>query len=285
MPELPEVETIAKGLKPLVENKKIIQATIRQPQLRWRLDDDFAEKVEGRSILNISRRSKYLIFKLDDAHLLWHLGMSGSLGFSSPEQEWQKHQHLGLTLSDEKSISDKKDVKASEIIQLRYLDPRRFGFVIWTDKNPLEHKLLVSLAPEPLSAEFNAQYLYPLLQKRTQPIKTFIMDAHKVVGVGNIYANEALFAAKISPLRKAGDLSFAETELLVTEIKKVLQKALKAGGTTLKDFKNIQGKAGYFSQELQVYGREGQKCTRCAKNIIALKIGQRSSFYCPTCQA
>lgn len=275
MPELPEVETIARGLKPLVKGRKILAVTIKQPQLRWRLDSNLAEKLESKKILNLWRRSKYLIFDLEDAHILWHLGMSGSFSFNDPKTTWQKHQHLGLTLSSTSSF---------EKIQLRYLDPRRFGFVIWTDKNPLEHKLLKNLAPEPLSEAFNVDYLYPLLQKRTQAIKNFIMDAHKVVGVGNIYANEALFGAKISPLRKAGDLSFTETQALVKQIKKVLKKSLKAGGTTLKDFKNIEGKSGYFAQELEVYAKAGQECPRCEQKLVALKQNQRSSFYCPACQ-
>lgn len=275
MPELPEVETIVQGLKPLVTGRKILEVTIKQPQLRWRLDSDLAEKLETKKILNLWRRSKYLIFDLEDAHILWHLGMSGSFSFNDPQAIWQKHQHLGLTLSSTSSF---------EKVQLRYLDPRRFGFVIWTDKNPLEHKLLKNLAPEPFSEAFNADYLYPLLQKRTQAIKTFIMDARKVVGVGNIYANEALFGAKISPLRKAGDLNFAETQALIKQIKKVLKKSLKAGGTTLKDFKNIEGKSGYFAQELQVYAKDGQKCPRCEQKLVALKQNQRSSFYCPYCQ-
>lgn len=281
MPELPEVETIAKGLNPLVKDKTIIDAKVRQAQLRWRIDDDFVKKVVGRKIINIGRRSKYLIFELDDAHLLWHLGMSGSLGFNSPSEKWQKHQHLGLTLSDAPNYADKKH---KSLIQLRYLDPRRFGFVIWTAENPLEHKLLKSLAPEPLSDAFNADYLYSLLKNKRQVIKNFIMNSHQVVGVGNIYASEALFAAKISPLRQAGDLTLNEAKTLVDEIKKVLQKALKAGGTTLKDFKNIEGKAGYFSQELQVYGRDGEPCNSCSKKLVALRIGQRNSFYCPNCQ-
>ena len=199
-----------------------------------------------------------------------HLGMSGNLRIVDKKIKPEKHDHLDILFASGKV--------------LRFHDPRRFGSIIWTKRDPLQHKLIKHLGPEPLNSDFNGEWLYRRSRKRTQAIKNFIMDSHNVVGVGNIYASESLFLAGINPKRKAGKASLERYERLATAIKKILKQSIKQGGTTLRDFVNGDGKPGYFQQQLNVYGRAGQPCKKCKSTIKEIKLGQRSSFYCPNCQ-
>lgn len=268
MPELPEVETSRLGILPYLQHQKIKKITVRQPKLRWLVDPDIVS-TQGQTIITVKRRAKYLLIELENGWIVIHLGMSGSLRILPEFHEAEKHDHIDLELENG--------------IVLRYTDPRRFGAWLWT---PFLEWLpqLKNLGPEPLSNEFSAEYLYPLLKNKKIPIKSFIMDNHVVVGVGNIYASESLFMAKILPMKLANTLTLAETELLVQAIKKVLEKSILQGGTTLKDFLQSDGKPGYFAQQLQVYGRANQPCFVCNTLIQSQKIAQRNTFYCICCQ-
>ena len=270
MPELPEVETTANGIRPHLLNNTIRQVIIRESRLRWPTPRGLSGKLQGQTVTNLSRRGKYLIFSFDTGHMLVHLGMSGSLRITDATLPPKKHDHIDWVLNTGKA--------------LRFCDPRRFGSVHWTIKNPQEHPLLRELGPEPLSADFDNALLFNKSRKRKIPVKQFIMDAHIVVGVGNIYANEALFLAGIRPRRAAGRISRQHAEKLTTAIKQVLAAAIKQGGTTLRDFVNEQGQPGYFRQQLNVYERQGQPCHVCHTVIKKVVIGQRSSYYCKQCQ-
>jgi len=270
MPELPEVETTRCGIIPHVEGQKIDQVTIRHFQLRWPIPDNLAEILTSQTVHSIKRRAKYLLFQCDSGTLIIHLGMSGHLQIVSESDPIAKHSHLDIKLDN------------GEI--LRFTDPRRFGAVLWTSDAIEQHPLLNHLGPEPLSDKFSAHYLHKISRNRRTTIKTFIMNGKHVVGVGNIYANEALFLSGIHPKLLAGKLSKAKATILVDIIKEVLEKAIKAGGTTLKDFKNSEGKPGYFAQQLNVYGREGEVCTQCGTHIKHFKEAQRATFFCPKCQ-
>lgn len=270
MPELPEVETTRRGIAPHLEGYRIKHVTIRNHSLRWPIPDSLADILTTQTIHNIKRRAKYLLFQCDTGTLIIHLGMSGHLQIVTSDAPIAKHSHVDICL-DNGSI-------------LRYTDPRRFGAVLWTSEPIKQHSLLNHLAPEPLSDKFTPDYLIKLSKGRRTTIKTFIMNGKYVVGVGNIYANEALFLTGIHPKTLAGEVSHEQLEQLVSVIKTVLKKAIEAGGTTLKDFKNSEGKPGYFAQQLNVYGRENKPCPQCGTSIQHYKETQRATFYCSQCQ-
>ncbi len=269
MPELPEVETTLRGISPHIIKRKIEQVIIRQPRLRWPIPAELPSLLKQQTLLGIKRRGKYLVFKFEHGHAMIHLGMSGSLRIVDAKMPPNTHDHMDWVLGD---------------IALRYHDPRRFGCVLWIDGEPSEHKLLRDLGPEPLTTEFTADYLYERSRKRTQAVKQFIMDSHIVVGVGNIYANEALYMARIKPIRKAGALTKIQCDDLARLIKFVLQRSIDQGGTTLRDFVGGDGKPGYFQQQLLVYGRGGEPCGQCGKPLKEIRMNDRTTVYCVDCQ-
>lgn len=270
MPELPEVETTRRGISPHIVGKKIKTVTVRNGQLRWPIESSLPKILSGSKLKDIERRGKYLVLKFEQGHVLWHLGMSGSLRICKKSETPKLHDHI--------------DVAFSNGNILRYHDPRRFGAVVWTQEPVAEHKLIAHLGPEPLSPDFTAEYCFEKSRKRKQAIKTWVMDSKIVVGVGNIYANESLFNAGIHPLKPAGKVSRVQYTRLCHEIKTVLEKAINQGGTTLRDFVGGDGKPGYFAQQLNVYGRGGEPCTQCGKALIEKNVGQRSTVYCTNCQ-
>jgi formamidopyrimidine-DNA glycosylase len=268
MPELPEVETTMRGIEPWLVNKTIQEVVVRDSRLRWPVPDA-VQKACNQVVKNIRRRAKYIIIELPKGNLLLHLGMSGSVRVLTEHVEVKKHDHIDISTRD---------------CIIRFNDPRRFGAFLWADNPVDEHALLASLGPEPLSDGFDADYLHRVSRGRKLAIKNFIMDGKVVVGVGNIYASEALFMAGIHPLRAASRISKQRYEGLVSAIRDVLGRAIRQGGTTLRDFADSDGSPGYFAQELLVYGRAGQDCFQCASPIRQKVIGQRSSFYCTNCQ-
>lgn len=270
MPELPEVETTGRGISPHILGKKIEHVVVRHRQLRWLIEKDFEANLLGECIESVTRRAKYLLIQTPTGTLIAHLGMSGNLRIVDESAPVKKHDHVDIVF-DEQTI-------------LRFNDQRRFGALIWTTSDATSHALLSHLGVEPLSSEFTGEYLCQLAQKRRVPIKTFLMNSHIVVGVGNIYANEALFMAGILPMRHAGELSLPACEKIVSCIQTVLVNAIEQGGTTLRDFVNAQGKAGYFQQELHVYGRGKKPCTHCTKPIQEIRLANRSTFFCAHCQ-
>jgi len=270
VPELPEVETTRQGLAPHLAGATVIGIVIRQPRLRWPIPDNLPERINGLPVLSLTRRAKYLLMEFDTGTLLLHLGMSGSLRILQNDTPPEKHDHFDLLLDNGK------------LMRLR--DPRRFGAILWQEGNITTHPLLAKLGPEPLEANFNADYFYQSSRGRNVPVKQFIMDNQVVVGVGNIYASEALFSAGIAPQIKAGNLSLARCTKLVEVIRATLREAINAGGSTLRDFVNASGNPGYFQQEHRVYGRAGEPCRLCSHPVKQLKQGQRSSFYCEHCQ-
>jgi len=268
MPELPEVETSCRGIEPHAKGEKIMSVCVRQPKLRWPVDPNLSELVANQKIEGVKRRAKYLQLQTEKGDLLIHLGMSGSLKIVT-DQAVTKHDHLDILLSNGKII--------------RFNDPRRFGCVLFNQQGR-QHPLLINLGPEPLSDDFNAAYLQQKAKTRKGAIKNFIMNAQIVVGVGNIYAAESLFMSGIHPNRAANRVSFKRLTELVSMIKMVLEKAILAGGSSLKDFTGSDGKPGYFQQELLVYGRQNLPCVQCETSLKNLIIGQRASVYCPHCQ-
>lgn len=270
MPELPEVETTLRGIHPFVIDADLSDVIVRNASLRWPVPVELLELLVGQKIIEASRRAKYILLHFHSATVILHLGMSGSLRVLDKGQIPQKHDHIDLVLNDEKV--------------LRFNDPRRFGCLLVTHDSPEEHKLLAHLGPEPLESRFDAEYLFKQSRKRRVPVKNFIMQGQVVVGVGNIYASEALFLASVMPTRKANTVTKREYSKLVETIKFVLQRSIDMGGTTLRDFTQVDGQAGYFKQKLQVYDRLNQPCRECSTTIKKLVIGQRSSFYCPHCQ-
>ena len=270
MPELPEVETTCNGIRPHLQGKTIVGAEVRNSSLRWPVPADLAEQISGQKIKEISRRGKYIIIQLQTGAMIIHLGMSGGVRVVNKSTDLKKHDHVDIEFANE--------------MVLRYHDPRRFGCVLWTDKDPEQHKVLSKLGVEPLTDVFSGEFLQEKAKGKTRAIKLFLMDSHIVVGVGNIYANEALFLAGIDPQTAVKDISREKYDLLVENIKAVLEKAIKSGGTTLRDFTNSEGKPGYFQQQLNVYGRAGEKCVRCDGTIKQIRQGQRSTFFCPGCQ-
>jgi formamidopyrimidine-DNA glycosylase len=271
VPELPEVETTCRGLAPHLLGRTVTAVTVRNPRLRWPIPADLPQQLQGHRLQTLERRGKYLLFGFAHGCLIGHLGMSGSMRILQEPRAVAKHDHV--------------DIQFGPQVLLRYTDPRRFGALLWTAGAPAEHDLLASLGPEPLTDTFDAAYLFARSRQRTQAIKTFIMDSHVVVGVGNIYANEALFRAGIRPTKAAGQVSLRAYEQLVADIKTVLAQAIAQGGTTLRDFTGGDGKPGYFRQTLAVYGRGGQPCISCGKVLKEIKLGQRATVYCTRCQS
>jgi len=269
MPELPEVETTRRGLKPHVSGHRVEALVIRQRQLRWPIPRA-ADGVTGQAIESIGRRGKWLLFRTKTGTLLVHLGMSGSLRVIRPAPPPGPHDHVDLALDTGALV--------------RFTDPRRFGAVLWQDGDPLAHPMLSRLGPEPLSDDFDGDYLWRRSRGRRAAVKNFIMDGRIVVGVGNIYAAEALFFAGIHPLRAAGRIARARYHRLAETIRDVLARAIAAGGTTLRDFTVADGSPGYFSQQLAVYGRDGLDCPACSGTLAHRVIGQRATVYCPACQ-
>lgn len=269
MPELPEVETTRLGLFPLL-NQSVAQVVIRNASLRWPIPVSLPSLLVGQTLNKLTRRAKYILAHFDHGVLLLHLGMSGRLCLLAHDEPAQKHDHFDILFA------------SGQVLRLR--DPRRFGAVLWAGENPHEHVLLKKLGVEPLEDMFTAQYLYQQTRTRTAAIKTTIMDSHLVVGVGNIYASESLFRARIHPETLAKGLTLAQCELLVAEIKSTLHNALAAGGSSLRDFIGADGNPGYFQQQYFVYGRTGEPCRICNAPIQTIKQGQRSTFYCAACQ-
>ena len=273
MPELPEVETTCNGIRPYAEGQRITEFIIRNGRLRWPVEPHLTNTLTNTLINSVSRRGKYILLNTSKGVLMIHLGMSGNLRILSANTECLKHDHIDIVLSNQRV--------------LRLNDPRRFGSVLWhpvEDGNIENHKLLCKLAPEPLSTEFNEDYLYQKISSKNVSIKKLIMNNQIIVGAGNIYANEALFKTGTHPLTLGKTLSKPECQQLVIQIKKILEASIKQGGTTLKDFLKPDGKPGYFEQELNVYGRNNQPCTQCGTTIEKVVISQRASFFCPTCQ-
>lgn len=270
MPELPEVETARRGLERHLRNRKVNAVTVRERRLRWPVPRALLKELPGQRIRALRRRAKYLLLETDAGTAILHLGMSGSLRLLAADTPAQKHDHVDIVLDSGTA--------------LRLRDPRRFGTLLWTTRDPAKHKLLQALGPEPLSGEFDGEYLFDKARKRKVAVKNFIMNSHIVAGVGNIYASEALFLARIHPARPAGRITRERYATLAESIKKVLMAAIQAGGTTLRDFSRADGEPGYFRQRLRVYGRDGQKCYRCGGIVVAKVTGQRSSYYCPNCQ-
>ncbi|RBO84629.1 bifunctional DNA-formamidopyrimidine glycosylase/DNA-(apurinic or apyrimidinic site) lyase [Marinomonas aquiplantarum] len=271
MPELPEVETTMRGIEPHLVGQKIAKVDIRQPQLRWLITPELSQDILEQEVVKVSRRGKYIGVHTAKGTMIIHLGMSGSLYFVPANTPPLFHDHVDFQIADTDQW-------------LRYTDPRRFGAILWTTDDWLEHDLLSHLGPEPLSDEFDVDYFYAKAKGRKVPIKTFVMDSKVVVGVGNIYANEALFMAGIRPTRMAGNISKVRMRKLLECIKIVLANAIKQGGTTLKDFVGGDGKPGYFKQELAVYGRAGLPCTQCQQALTEVRQAQRSTVYCVKCQ-
>jgi len=270
VPELPEVETVKRGISPHLIGCHLRGAVVRHRQLRLPLDQNLGEKLKGRKVCGVERRAKYLLIGVEGGTLLVHLGMSGSLRLEKESDPVRKHDHVDILLPRGKV--------------LRYHDPRRFGLVRWLTTAPGKHRLLRHLGPEPLEKEFSADTLFSASRKRKAAVKSFVMDSKVVVGVGNIYASEALFRAGIRPTTPAGKVSKPRYETLTTQIKEVLQESIERGGTTLRDFRGAGGELGYFVQSLDVYGRTGEGCRCCGATIKTANIAQRSTFWCPRCQ-
>jgi formamidopyrimidine-DNA glycosylase len=269
MPELPEVETTRRGLAPHLQGQRIAHVVLRRPDLRWPIPFDVIEKLPGQRINAVRRRAKYLLIDTQAGSALLHLGMSGSLRVLPENTPVETHDHVDIVLEKQRV--------------LRFNDPRRFGCLLWQAPNET-HELLRNLGPEPLDDAFNGDYLFQRSRKRSAPVKTFLMDQHIVVGVGNIYAAESLFRAGISPLREAGKVSRERYARLADAAKDILAHAIKRGGTTLRDFISPDGQPGYFEQELSVYGRGGEPCPNCARPLKQASIGQRASVWCGHCQ-
>ena len=270
MPELPEVETTRRGIAPHVEGRRVAGVEVRQRKLRKPVPPRLAAEVTGQRIDAVERRAKYLLARTEAGTLIIHLGMSGNLRLVEPGTPPGPHDHVDIQIQGGRT--------------LRSTDPRRFGMVLWTRRDPTQHELLAQLGPEPLTDDFDGERLFELSRGRKGSVKAFVMESRVVVGVGNIYASESLFLAGINPKRAAGKVSRERYQRLAETIKEVLARAIEAGGTTLRDFVGGDGKPGYFAQQLNVYGREGKPCHQCGTTIKQITQGQRSSFYCPRCQ-
>jgi formamidopyrimidine-DNA glycosylase len=269
VPELPEVETSRRGIAPWLEQQEVSDVIVRDRRLRWPVPDDIELRLSGQTIRSVDRRAKYLLFDTGSGTAMLHLGMSGSVRIIDQDEPAGKHDHVDIRLESGKA--------------LRFRDPRRFGSLLWAE-DPFEHALLCDLGPEPLSDDFDGEYLWHASRGRKVSIKPFIMNSTIVVGVGNIYASEALYGAGIHPKRQAGRVARVRMDRLATSIRTVLQRAIDAGGTTLRDFHGGDGEPGYFKQQLDVYDREGFPCRLCNTPIKAVVLGQRSTYYCKTCQ-
>jgi formamidopyrimidine-DNA glycosylase len=270
MPELPEVETTRRGVDPHVVGRRIVSLAMHEPRLRWRVPDSLPGEVAGQRVRKTGRRAKYLLLELDSGTLLLHLGMSGSLRVLPADTPRITHDHFDLLLDSG--------------LTLRFNDPRRFGSLHYTTGSPNEHPLLARLAPEPLDDAFDADYLWRITRKRRVAIKQLLMNSTLVVGVGNIYASEALFRARIRPTRPARSLKRAEVVKLARAVRAVLTMAIRVGGTTLRDYVGADGNPGYFKQKLYVYERVKKPCRVCKTLVRQLTQGHRSTYYCPSCQ-
>jgi formamidopyrimidine-DNA glycosylase len=270
LPELPEVETTRRGIEPYAVGRKIVRLAVHEPRLRWPVARTMSRQVAGQKIRATARRAKYLLFELEAGTLLLPLGRSGPLGVLPAATARRRHDHIDLVLDSGQA--------------LRFNDPRRFGSLHYTDRPVNEHPLLVRLAPEPFDRAFSAAYLYRVTRRRRVAIKQLLMNSRLVVGAGNIYANEALFRARIRPQRQARSLSRADAARLVRAVRAVLKAAIRAGGTSLRDYVGADGAAGYFRQKLYVYERAGSPCRLCRTAVRHVNQGQRSSYYCPLCQ-
>ncbi len=269
MPELPEVETTRRGIAPRLVGARVEAVHIRQSKLRWPVADEIASTLPGQRVERVERRAKYLLIGTRAGDAIVHLGMSGSLRIVDPTTVIGPHDHVDLALDSGE--------------RLRFHDPRRFGSWLWQASGTI-HPLLAALGPEPLGPEFNGDTLWRRSRGRRAPVKSFLMDQRIVVGVGNIYAAEALFAAGIHPLRATGRVSRERYDLLAACVRNVLTHAIKLGGTTLRDYVNASGDPGYFELELAAYGRAGAPCRNCGGALRHAVIGQRASVYCPRCQ-
>ncbi len=270
MPELPEVETTRSAIEPLNAQQTGISRQVRQATLWWPIPEALSIELPGQVVQQVRRRGKYLLIETDLGTLIIHLGMSGSLRILNDNRPPQKHDHV--------------DIEFASGAILRYTDPRRFGSLLWERGDVAAHPLLAKLGPEPLNVEFDTEYLFKHSRRRKAPVKLFIMDSHVVVGVGNIYANEALFMSGINPNRAAGSISKKRYAALVAAIKSVLANAIKVGGTTLRDFTGSSGNPGYFKQSLLVYGRGKLPCKTCGATLKEVRLGQRTTVFCPKCQ-
>jgi formamidopyrimidine-DNA glycosylase len=270
LPELPEVETTRRGLARYARKRRIAALAVYEPRLRWPVARNLPKQLAGQRIERVGRRAKYLLLRLESGTLLLHLGMSGNLRAVPADTPRLRHDHFDLRLDSG--------------LALRFNDPRRFGSLLYTRGDPHEHRLLAALGPEPFSAAFNGDYLYRVTRGRRLALKQLLMNSRLVVGVGNIYASEALFRARLRPGRQARSLSRAEAARLVRAVRTVLRQAIRAGGTTLRDYLGADGAPGYFRQRLYVYERRGQPCRRCGTAVRGTTHGQRSTYYCPTCQ-
>jgi formamidopyrimidine-DNA glycosylase len=268
MPELPEVEVTRRGIAPHLVGRTIVAVKVREPRLRWRVPAA-VRSLAGRKVRKVQRRGKYLLLDCGDGHLILHLGMSGSLQLVAPGTDPGKHDHFDLAVGD-------------KILRLR--DPRRFGAVLWTAKPPVEHPLLRGLGVEPLSRAFGGGRLHALTREHRTSIKQFLMDGRRVAGIGNIYASESLFLASIHPRTRAGRLSMERCARLARAIKATVRAAIRAGGSSLRNFVASDGARGYFQMRARVYDREGQACRRCGAQVRRIVQGQRATFYCPACQ-
>lgn len=270
MPELPEVEITRRGLEPYLVGRCFQTIEIRQPRLRWPVSQDLAKQLTAAPIQSLVRRGKYLLLKIENGTLIIHLGMSGNLRLASPDLPLRPHDHAVFTLDTGQ--------------RLVFHDPRRFGALVWTEAPPETHPLLRHLGVEPFDPLFTGRLLHRISRSRRQAVKSLIMDQRLVVGVGNIYANEALFLAGIHPARPAGRLSMMRYQGLAESIRQILTSAIGQGGTTLRDFSDAKGQPGYFQLALQVYAREAQPCPHCTQLIRRIVLGQRATYYCPSCQ-
>lgn len=284
MPELPEVETTRRGLAPHLEGRRVLGATLRRPDLRWPIPREIETLLPGQRIAGIRRRAKYLLMDTDAGTALWHLGMSGSMRVLPADTPVQAHDHVDLLI--ESTSGGGKGRAAPKV--LRFNDPRRFGSLLWQPPGET-HELLRDLGPEPLSdafdgAAFNGDYLFERSRGRSAPVKAFLMDQRIVVGVGNIYAAEALFAAGVSPQRAAGKVSRERYHAIAHEIRRILAYAIERGGTTLRDFLSPDGAPGYFEQELSAYGRGGEPCPKCGRPLKQALLAQRATVWCGHCQ-
>ena len=269
MPELPEVETTRRGIAPFVEGRRVVASVLRRPDLRWPIPREISDELPGQRIESVQRRAKYLLLRAQTGAAILHLGMSGSLRVLAKDTAVKQHDHVDLVLDSGRV--------------LRLTDPRRFGALLW-QADGTTHELLRNLGPEPLGDAFDGDYLFAKSRGRTSPVKHFLMDQAIVVGVGNIYAAEALFRAGIHPARQAGKISRERYARLADAIREILAYSIERGGTTLRDFINPDGEPGYFEQELFVYGRAGEPCKVCGSKLRDAEWGQRATVYCGRCQ-
>jgi formamidopyrimidine-DNA glycosylase len=270
MPELPEVETTRRGIAPHVVGRRIVRVDVYDRRLRWPVPDDLTERLHGLTIDRVDRRSKYLLLHAGRGALLVHLGMTGTLRVFRPAPHRVLHDHVDITLDDG--------------AVLRYRDPRRFGAMLWIPESSRGHALLDALGPEPFDAAFDVDYLWQAIRTRSAAIKLALMDNHVVTGVGNIYANEALFRARIRPSTPANRVAKRRLARLIDAVRDVLDAAIAKGGSTLRDFVDADGAAGHFQLDYFVYGRGGAPCRVCGRRIVRSRLGGRSTFHCPNCQ-